>query len=76
MLSETGYTIVYPQDHKCVQNCAERNDLMLMIMNVFRESTKRGGKAIGKDCLWDRDGPWGRGREAELRNYPLTTSSV
>lgn len=28
MLSETGYTIVYPQDHKCVQNCAERKDLM------------------------------------------------
>ena len=30
MLSETGYIIEYPQDHKCVQNCAERKGLMCL----------------------------------------------
>lgn len=43
--------------------CRKKRFDVLVIMNVFRESTEERGKKSGSwqgDCLWDRDGPWGR----------------
>ena len=56
----------------CTKLCRKKGFDALVIMNVFRESTKRGGKKASwqGDCLWDRDGPWARGGRSQPRNYP------